>query len=258
MNPVWNERIRIPAPNGKIPDHLSIRIKTGRVLSSNEALGNVDISLIDLSATNPLPQQAYPVTEGEGVNPQTEIWVAVSYDPNARPWEMQKKSKLSSAASLSYKKLTQGTSQSRKNVLREITKWLVISTRLGTDGYKDRKWVGGVVGSCQIGLIRLSVYSTGELIVPDAVIEAEKENSFTKTVKKGISKIYDVLEIACLEVQRQKQEGSIGMGLILSVPGIPMTVSMTMIFDIVTSYVVSRGLAYLNAAGARVIFDGII
>jgi len=158
------------------------------------------------------------------------------------------------------KKFVQGASQTRKNILREITKWLVLATKLGTDGYKERKWVGGVVSSCQFGVIRLSIYSSGETIieVPDEVLEAEKDNAFCRTLKKAIVKIYDVLEIACLEVQRQKQEGSIGCGLTIQIPALPMSVTMTQLFDIVTSYVSSKGLAYLNAAGARAIFDGII
>jgi len=260
FNPVWNERFRIPAPNGKLPEFINIKLKTGRVLSANETLGSINIPLAGLSATSPIPQTAFSVTEGDGVNPETQIFAALSYAPNEKPWDLPKKSRVGRVGTQSVKKFSQGASQTRKNVLREVTKWLVLATKLGTDGYKERKWIGGVVGSCQMGLIRLSVYSSGESIieVPDSVLEAEKDNAFCKTLKKTILKIYEVLEIACLECQRQKQEGSIGCGLQIAIPGIPLNVSMIIIFDIVTSYVVTRGMAYLNAAGARAVFDGVI
>jgi len=106
--------------------------------------------------------------------------------------------------------------------------------------------------------VRISCYSSGELIVPEEELKKEAENPLVKVVKKAILKIYDVLEIACMEVQRQKQEGSIGIGTSINLPGFPITALMTMIFDIVTSYVVNKGQAYLKSAGARAVFDGII
>jgi len=253
FNPVWNERLRIPAPNGKLPATIMIKVRTVRAMSGDEDLAFIEISPQNL-VHGPMAQQGFPLTRGNAINPNTQIFLAFSYDAQARPWRLTAKASSDSGI---LKKFTQGASSLRKNVLRDCTKWLVLATRLGTVGFKQRDWVGGVVSSISMGVIRMSCYSSGEMIVPDAVVKAEEQNSFVKTLKKAIVKVYGVIEIACYECKRQKQEGSIGIGLSVAIPGVPIIdPSMTMIFDIVTSYVVSKGEAYLKSAAARTIFDG--
>jgi len=208
-----------------------------------------------LKPEKPIPQTAYPVPCGNGVNPDTKIHVGFSYDAKARPWVLPKKQ---AAKTTVLKKFTEGAKTTYKSVIREMTKLMVLATRLGTDGYKSRQWVGGCICSVGIGYVKLSVFSAGDLIVPDEELKKEESNPLVKNVKKAISKVYDVLEIACMEVQRQKQKGSIGIATTVVIPGLPVSASMTMVFDITTSCVVDRAEAYMKSAGACDIFDGII
>jgi len=124
MNPVWNQRLRIPAPNGAIPPSVHIKIRTGRSLGSDEDLAWIEIPLTDLKPDTPIPQTAFPVPCGTGINPETKIYLGFSYDAKARPWNLPKKQATTTTV---VKKFTQGATTTHKSVIRELTKLMVLA-----------------------------------------------------------------------------------------------------------------------------------
>jgi len=256
-NPVWNQRIRIPCPNGKIPAFLAVKVKTGRVFSKDETLGKAFISLEGLTEQKPITMHTQGLEGGEGYNENTKITVSVSYNSTDKPFAVPSKGYIGGTKSKTVKKFSQAASVGRKNVLRETTKFLLYGTRLGTDGFKKREWIGGCVCSAKLGPLVLTVYSDGARI--DNEVKEEKEDGkILKAIKAGILKLYDAIEIACLEVQRQKQSGSVGTGYTLDLPLYVTDASMTILFDIVTEYVQTAGARYMKGAMARAHFDGAI